>query len=227
MRRQAGERQRAEAREPARVAELRRGIALLEERLHAASRSPSHPPHRVSRSGTTRGAPGVGFRGNHLGSAAPALARRSQKRRGGGRRARARCRRLGPARPAERGSYRGRIRSGRAWRPVRQLGLANTLMGRAPMVAVSGRGDAFVAWVGRDDNALHVAMHAPARPWTSSILGDAANHPVVAANAAGDAAAAWIRLGEVRLPSARATGTGAPQLLSRPPRSPPITRASR
>ena len=77
------------------------------------------------------------------------------------------------------------------------------------MVAVSGRGDAFVAWVGRDD-ALHVAMHAPARPWTSSILGDAANHPVVAVNAAGDAAAAWIRLGEVEVAQRPRDGDWAP-----------------
>ena len=123
------------------------------------------------------------------------------------------------ARPDQRSEVRieAVIRSGRAWRPVRQLGLANTLMGRAPMVAVSGRGDAFVAWVGRDDNALHVAMHAPARPWTSSILGDAANHPVVAANAAGDAAAAWIRLGEVEVAQRPRDGDwGPPAALSAP-----------
>ena len=133
------------------------------------------------------------------------------------------------ARPDQRSEVRieAVIRSGRAWRPVRQLGLANTLMGRAPMVAVSGRGDAFVAWVGRDDNALHVAMHAPARPWTSSILGDAATTPWSLPTLQVTPPPPGSGSERSRLPSARATGTGAPQLLSRPPRSPPITRASR
>jgi hypothetical protein len=109
------------------------------------------------------------------------------------------------------------IRSARAWHPVQFLGLANTLMGRSPMVAMDGRGDAFVAWVDRADNALHVAMHPPGRPWTTSVLGDAANHPVIAADAAGDAAAAWIRLGEVEVAQRPRDGDwGAPVALSAP-----------
>jgi hypothetical protein len=109
------------------------------------------------------------------------------------------------------------IRSAHAWRPLELLGQANALMGRSPMVAMDGRGDAFVAWVGRADNALHVAMHPPGRPWTSSVLGDAANHPVIAANSSGDAAVAWLRLGVVEIAERPRDGDwSAPAALSAP-----------
>lgn len=116
------------------------------------------------------------------------------------------------ARPDEQGEVRieAVIRSPRAWHPLQLLGRANTLMGRSPMVAMDGRGDAFVAWVGRADNALHVAMHPRGQPWTSSVLGDTANHPVIVANASGDAAAAWLRLGEVELAQRQRDGDWRP-----------------
>jgi hypothetical protein len=123
------------------------------------------------------------------------------------------------SRPDQQGESRieAVIRSARAWHPMQLLGQANLLMGRAPMVAMDGRGDAFVAWVGRADNALHVAIHPPGRPWTSSVLGDAANHPVIVANASGDAAAAWIRLGEVEVAQRPRDGDwSAPAALSAP-----------
>jgi hypothetical protein len=91
------------------------------------------------------------------------------------------------------------VRTPQAWQRVQALGPANLLMGTAPVVAMDGRGTAFVGWIGRPDNALHVARHAPGAPWTADVLGDAAHDPVLAADATGDAVAAWLRLGAVEV----------------------------
>jgi hypothetical protein len=103
------------------------------------------------------------------------------------------------------------IRTPRAWQRVKALGPANLLMARAPAVAMDGQGTAYVGWVGRPDNALHVARHAAGAAWTADVLGDGAGDPALAANAAGAAVAAWLRLGAVEVAARPPGGTwGAP-----------------
>jgi hypothetical protein len=112
------------------------------------------------------------------------------------------------------GNIEAAIRTPRTWQRVQVLGPANLLMGRAPAVAMDGRGTAFAGWVG-PDNALHVARHAPGAAWAADVLGDAANAPVLAADAAGDAVAAWLRLGTVEVADRPRDGTwSAPAALS-------------
>ena len=107
------------------------------------------------------------------------------------------------------------VRTPRAWQRVRALGPANLLMGTAPVVAMDGQGTAFVGWIGRPDNALHVARHASGAPWTADVLGDAARDPALAANAAGAAVAAWLRLGAVEVAERPPGGAwGAPVVLA-------------
>jgi hypothetical protein len=89
------------------------------------------------------------------------------------------------------------IRSGRSWGAVGLIGRANPLMGQSPVVAMDGRSDAYVGWIDSADNALHIAIHAPASPWAESVVGDTARQAQIAVGDAGDAAAAWVHLGRV------------------------------
>jgi hypothetical protein len=108
------------------------------------------------------------------------------------------------------------IRSPRAWQPARGLGPANLLFGRTPAVTMDARGTAYVAWIGRPDNALHVARHVRGAPWSADdVLGDAAAQPVLAADAAGDAIAAWLHQGDVEVAERPRDGAwSSPALLS-------------
>ena len=108
-------------------------------------------------------------------------------------------------------------RSARGWHAPRLLGHANPLMGRSPVVAMDARGDGFVGWIDSGDNALHVATRARGRAWTASVVGDTARDAVLAADDAGDAVAAWVRLGQVLVALRPRSGTwGAPVALSAP-----------
>jgi hypothetical protein len=108
-------------------------------------------------------------------------------------------------------------RSARDWRAPRLLGRANPLMGRSPVVAMDGGGEAFVGWIDSGDNALHVATHAPGSAWTTSVVGDTARDAVLAADDAGDAVATWVRLGQVLVALRPHDGMwGAPVALSAP-----------
>ena len=108
-------------------------------------------------------------------------------------------------------------RSARGWHAPLLLGRANPLMGRSPVVAMDGGGDACVGWIDSGDNALHVASHAPGSAWTASVVGDTARDAALAADDAGDAVAAWVRLGQVLVAVRPHNGEwGAPLALSKP-----------
>ena len=102
------------------------------------------------------------------------------------------------------------IRSARAWHPVRLLGLANTLMGRSPMVD-DGAVGATPSWRGWAEPTTHSTWpctHLAGRGRRASLVTPPTTL-MIAADAAGDAAVAghpaWKRS---RSPSARATATG-------------------
>ncbi len=108
------------------------------------------------------------------------------------------------------------IRTPHAWHGRREIGRSNPLLGDAPVVAMDRLGDAFAAWYGID-NAVHAAVEPRAGSWAGTAIGAASGPPVLAVDAVGDAALAFVDLGRVEVALRPAHGAwSAPRVLSSP-----------